>query len=509
MLSRNDKPPDIRDTRGISGNVFVNPPASSSSPCPQGFNPWTSVTSEHTSPHVTSERQTPDTALGPRWQSGPSVSQKCIRPLWGKIFKELWSRPTKTADFGSSFDKSPNPATFACWKIRFKTEVCICSQFPTEAMLWIKEVEMIESVDDLKSSRSITGTHDPEFEVLDAKMASALNKIIQKYPLQEKGLSGGKWKLNRRPLPPSETDRLPDLRVHPGHWSQWFCRELCRPIYSCCLKWWFSGIRFEMRRNYHEQWLMTYILESLYKLRIRESEKLKAVLDFVVQYEDSSEESWTWLSQIGDNGKKKYRGKFTKEDWPETEIMIQAPWSRIRGQNQRDQRSLGDCWQWKANGQCSKGDNCSFWHDTNKRATSTQPNLSLGSSTQQNVKNASRTRSPTNRNPSGRMARLPCKDHLKGTRTNPLCEKWHPPECLFYKTENGCRFGEKCSYAHRQVDEQPSKRLKKEWWQKCSGYVENYTTIGLRISRCGAAEVFIYFSEELKHTETNPMCSIQ
>ena len=32
------------------------------------------------------------------------------------------------------FDKFPNPATFACWKIRFKTEVCACSQFLTEAM---------------------------------------------------------------------------------------------------------------------------------------------------------------------------------------------------------------------------------------------------------------------------------------------------------------------------------------------------------------------------------------
>ena len=31
MLSRNDKPPHICNTHGISGNVFVNPPASSSS----------------------------------------------------------------------------------------------------------------------------------------------------------------------------------------------------------------------------------------------------------------------------------------------------------------------------------------------------------------------------------------------------------------------------------------------------------------------------------------------
>ena len=79
----------------------------------------------------------------------------------------------------------------------------------------------------------------------------------------------------------------------------------------------------------------------------------------------------------------------------------------------------------------------------------------------QNERNASRTRSPKGRSPSGRMYRWPCKDYLKGTCINSFCEKWHPPECLFYKTKSGCRFGERCSYAHRQVDEQPSKRSKK------------------------------------------------
>ena len=62
---------------------------------------------------------------------------------------------------------------------------------------------------------------------------------------------------------------------------------------------------------------------------------------------------------------------------------------------------------------------------------------------------------------SGRMSRWRCKDYLKGTCTNSFCGKWHPPECVFYKSENGCRFGEKCSCAHRQVDEPPSKRSKK------------------------------------------------
>ena len=40
-------------------------------------------------------------------------------------------------------------------------------------------------------------------------------------------------------------------------------------------------------------------------------------------------------------------------------------------------------------------------------------------------------------------------------------KKWHPPECLFYKNKSGCKLEEKCSHAHRQVDEQPHKRCKK------------------------------------------------
>ena len=70
MPSRNDRPPCIWDTHGISGNVFANPTASSSAPKPQESNPWISIVSEHTSPHMMSESQTP--AQDQRCQSGPS-----------------------------------------------------------------------------------------------------------------------------------------------------------------------------------------------------------------------------------------------------------------------------------------------------------------------------------------------------------------------------------------------------------------------------------------------------
>ena len=97
----------------------------------------------------------------------------------------------------------------------------------------------------------------------------------------------------------------------------------------------------------------------------------------------------------------------------------------------------------------------------NKRAKLTQSNPSPNSFMQQNERKASRTRSPREEAPV-----VECFDGLaritsKGTCINSFCEQWHPPECLLYKTKSGCRFGEKCSCAHRQVDEQPTKRSKK------------------------------------------------
>ena len=168
--------------------------------------------SEDTSAHVMSGSQTPNTALGPTCQSGPSA-RNSFDPKEGRFSKDYEADQQRLQILELHFDKFPTPTTFACWKIRFKSEVCTCSQFPTEAMLWIKEVEMVESVDDLKYSRSIRGTHGPNFQLLHARIASA-------HLLHEKGQSGGNESSQRRSFPSRKTDRLLDLRVLPGHWSQ-------------------------------------------------------------------------------------------------------------------------------------------------------------------------------------------------------------------------------------------------------------------------------------------------
>ena len=141
-----------------------------------------------------------------RCQSGPSAKDSVIFS-GGDYSKNYGADQQRLQISDLHFDKFPTPATFACWKIRFKTEVCTCSQFPTDAMQWIKEVELVDSVDELRSSSSTRGISMPYFEVLDARIASALNKtsIIP--------ISKGKsvWR-NKRPKKRTvsfEVDRLP------------------------------------------------------------------------------------------------------------------------------------------------------------------------------------------------------------------------------------------------------------------------------------------------------------
>ena len=97
----------------------------------------------------------------------------------GGISAELHCRTAKTANIGMQFDKFRNPQSLWVWKIRFQNQVIACSDFPSEAMLWIKDVEMVDSMEELKSSRSVSERIFQNFEMLDAKIASALNKIIQ------------------------------------------------------------------------------------------------------------------------------------------------------------------------------------------------------------------------------------------------------------------------------------------------------------------------------------------
>ena len=203
--SRKEGLPSIRDTHGISGNVFANPDASSSARYPQELHQWNSSIEEplHSSTVERSERQEQNQDL--RCQSGPSAKDSVILS-GGDSSKNYGADQQRLQISDLHFDKFPTPATFACWKIRFKTEVCTCSQFPTEAMLWIKEVEMVDSVDELRSSFSVRGIRMPDFEVLDAKITSALNRIIHNSHFKRRVSLEEPKSSQRRPFPSWQAD---------------------------------------------------------------------------------------------------------------------------------------------------------------------------------------------------------------------------------------------------------------------------------------------------------------
>ena len=92
--------------RETSQAHLANPDASSSALCPQELNQWNSSIEEplYSSTVEKSERQKHDQDL--RCQSGPSAKKFSHLQL-RRLFKELWCRPTTTADFGSSFRQIP------------------------------------------------------------------------------------------------------------------------------------------------------------------------------------------------------------------------------------------------------------------------------------------------------------------------------------------------------------------------------------------------------------------
>ena len=133
------------------------------------------------------------------------------------------------------------------------------------------------------------------------------------------------------------------------------------------------------------------ILEGLYKLRIRESEKLKTVLelyDLEIHQKRIGPDYHRLKTMVKRSIEQEIRNKNfgSRNGNFEKNAVV-----KNQGTKQRVQRILGDCWQWETNGQCVKGDNCSFRYVINERAKLTQPNPSRNSFMQQNERKATRT----------------------------------------------------------------------------------------------------------------------
>ena len=398
MPSRNDRPPSIWNTHGLSGNVFVNPAASISR--------VQSVDVRYVGTHIAACNEwtpnTKNTALDPRCQSGLSARNSLDPEEW-RFSKDYGADQQRLQISDLHCDKFPKPATFACWKMRSTTEVCICSQFLTEAMLWIKEVEMVESVDHLKFSRSIRGT----------RIASALNKIIQNTRFKKEGQSGG---TKRGPLSPRRKDSVT--------WSTSTSRSLEPTILSRIMPTLFTVVlRKDDIQEFDSKWdgflssltqiTSDDILERLYKWRRRESEKLKTVLELYnmeIHQKKAGPDYHrlkTMVKRCIEQDSRNMNFGSRNGNFEKNAVV------NNQGTKQRVRRILGDCWQWETQRAVCERRQLQFPPRYNKRGKSSPSNPSPNSFMQQGERKPSRTRSPRGRSPSGRMSRWPCKDYLR------------------------------------------------------------------------------------------------
>ena len=213
--------------------------------------------------------------------STKTVSRRFVRPYGGKIFKELWCRPTKTSNLGTSLWQIPYSNIFSLLEDKIQNWGMYLFTVPYGSYAmdqrsgdgWISGWSKIIAFCQRNSF--------PDFELLDARIASALNKIIQdtrfrrKVSLEEMKAHKEDRFLRGRQIAYLIYDyfRVTGANDSVENYADLFTVVLRNDnVQEFDTKW--DEIILSM-----SQFPADDILEILYKLRIRESEKLKTVLE--------------------------------------------------------------------------------------------------------------------------------------------------------------------------------------------------------------------------------------
>ena len=335
-------------------------------------------------------------------------------------------------------------------------------------MHWIKEVEMVDSVDDLKSSSSKRGIQMPKFWSNRCEDCFSTEPNHPEYPLQEKGQSGG------RQIAYLIYEYFPVTGANDS-------AENYADLFTVVLQ--NDDIQeFDSKRD--EILLsMTQIppdevLESLCKWKIRESEKLKTVLE-LYNMEIHQKKAWPHY----------HRWKTMVKRSIEQNLRIKNFHARIGNfetsavvKNHRGQNSVNQgLWEIVGSGKLTGS--------VRKETIAVSVTISISVQKRHSrtlLQDLLRSRVwKMHREPEvpeaeahveeclGCFARITSKElaQLHSAQNGILrsaCSTSH-------KKDAG---GEKCSYAHRQVDEQPSKKSEKSGEKSAVAILKNTRQFG-------------------------------
>ena len=400
------------------------------------------------------------TALDTRCQSGPSARHS-FDPNKGRSSKDYGADQQRLQISDLHFDKFPNPATFACWKIRFKTEVCTCLQFPTEGGGgWISGWSKIFVFCKRNSNAKFWSTRCED--------CFSTEQNHPEYPLQKKGQSGGIKKPKKRTVSFAEDRSLT--------WSTSTSGSLEPTILSRIMRTYLQ-VFFEMMKfrnsiqngaNFYHRWHKSHLMTSWKACTNWEYESLRKKLKTLLElynmeiHQKKAGPDFHRLKTmvkrcIEQNLRMKSfearNGNFEKKKKKEAVVKNQ----RVKTAWKKELSEIAD--NWKLTGSVRKETiavSDRIWISVQFDTAESFSKIFYAAECDKCIENQkSQRQKPKWENGSTAVQGLPQKN-LHHT----ILWKMASSRMLVLQVQNGCRFGEKCSYAHRQVDEQPSKSKK-------------------------------------------------
>ena len=342
-----------------------------------------------------------------------------------------------------------------------------------------------------KTSRSVAGNNFPNFEMLDAKIASALNKIIQNSHFKKK-VSLEEQKEDRFlrgrqiALMIYDNFRVTGARDSFLDYADFFSVTLRDDnVQDFDTRW--DDILLSMS----EDSIRWYSGVCLYKLRIRESAQFKTVLelyDMDIIHQKVSMPNYQRLKTMVKN--KYWSETSTAKFWRQT-------WENRNRCSGQESQGIKWCWKRKryllqvgGKGQCSKGDEYSFRHESNDRAKPT-PKAGPPSEPQSSKtrgKSVSRKRNARGRSRSEKFNRPPSSLNTswKVLAPNRLVNIGILPNVNSFKRN---RDVSSALSAHSRIGRLKNNQTKrrKGWTQKCSCYCEKCTSVELCVTGHWAA----------------------
>ena len=224
---------------------------------------------------------------------------------------------------------------------------------------------MAKSVDDLMTSQSIERHECHDFEMLDSKIACALKRIITNQYIRRR------IHVEEQQAQKYDTLSVEDrLLIRSRNTFALLALMKRFAVYQICSMSLYKEMTFRISflggTNLQVKYLKN-VLESLYKMKIRESVQLEIVLAMYDQVLDrdrsmlSYQKLKTMVKRHIDKSIKT-RNVRARNERIETGVLVKSH----KGRKVSFEREAGECYKWRATGQYARGDSYSFSHGTNR-----------------------------------------------------------------------------------------------------------------------------------------------